>query len=1195
MGCGLKKEKKDINNEIIFLKPLIKFKIIFSNIKIKNITLKKTKVHFSIANQECFQTQISYNNSNPHWRQTFRSIHESDLETLKLEFFKISVFCAEKNKCFAYVIQNMWEVANGPIHYDLFLESTKANSSRITFDLRMVQMTTLKIQSKQVICELKDQLMEQAYNFQLKVRSHQVDYYSDFSPNYLNHYLYRQSSIKQYGYIDSKEKLRSESDEFQLVRDIFDSSQDENIQTDLKSCYLKKNGLKNDQDLILKKSKSNNQPSTMIHLSTNQSQTNKSLNQRKPYSTMDLITKKDLLWEFKVQENNPIISFDIYVDSFSSSSFEFILWGSSKPNEKSDNVSVRKIGNSVISLNKFFSQNVNVLAELDRISLQEVIFTDKLWIHGQCVGRVKAEFIITKDTFIRQMLGGFRTEEGIQRSSLLYIKKDKYSGPQSPNINQIIQINNEIDELAGKLNQKSLQHRERVKINKAINQIIEKLSTLIKNQELYENLEEMIAAQLVFVDLTKNLLESADLIDEDLRDQYYNVLITLLNRDEFFISYLGFDKDLKEAYLLRNDQNYVSKNKKLIQQLNQKIRIGLHYQNFLHQTFEKVAQKLNQQGQNDKEELFVNAFLVIAFFRIPQFQKLIIDILKQDQRLLNEEFEKDFGINCIDNTFSAEWDKNFYDYLQSDPRHQEHKKQLQDILNTIDWKNIILTSRVFLKWFQLMLNHYKKAKHPYDMSLTWSGFPGYLILIKYLLLEIKYSNEYPYPETIKHASLCILENENMLNYLVIVIFHKTKLYDGIAVFYTLDMINEWFQIIKKQNKKIPTDYNYQFLMKGLFMIFDGQHASSISKALQLIFNIFPQMPIEIQKEISDHIFDNCFFKFFMFWSKLVRFVFQHFLIYRIQHRLRNYRQESIRDIYKEFECIKLQKQKYTVEEKAKLLNHLIYIRYSQMIELVLKIKRKIAQHNLQQESQFQLQLETKSLKLKLMKKKQKQKKYQYQQQKRMESPRHDQIDISFEKQQRSNISLTFSLNDPFYSSDIREDEKSIDQSHENGKENNISNYDQNEIYLFDRSISSIINLNDLLADIDQDKKINEKRKSRHSNRNNSVELNSEKSQKSRINDNENPKKLKIYHRISKQENIKKSFTKELLSYLFPAIQEWQEQQANYKRWFLKNQTIIKKQYKQDQQEQQLMDIDPPEINLYVPKDETENENVYTDH
>lgn len=46
---------------------------------------------------------------------------------------------------------------------------------------------------------------------------------------------------------------------------------------------------------------------------------------------------------------------------------------------------------------------------------------------------------------------------------------------------------------------------------------------------------------------------------------------------------------------------------------------------------------------------------------------------------------------------------------------------------------------------------------------------------------------------------------------------------------------------------------------------------------------------------------------------------------------------------------------------------------------------------------------------------------------------------------------------------------------------------------FDRSISSIINLNDLLADIDTEKQ-NGKRKSRHSNRNNSFDQHSEKSQ-----------------------------------------------------------------------------------------------------
>lgn len=70
---------------------------------------------------------------------------------------------------------------------------------------------------------------------------------------------------------------------------------------------------------------------------------------------MDLITKKDISWEFKVQENNPWIQLEIYVDEFSSSSFEFILWGCSNPNERTDIDNVRIIGNSIISMNKFFS------------------------------------------------------------------------------------------------------------------------------------------------------------------------------------------------------------------------------------------------------------------------------------------------------------------------------------------------------------------------------------------------------------------------------------------------------------------------------------------------------------------------------------------------------------------------------------------------------------------------------------------------------------------------------------------------------------------------------------------------------------------------------------------------------------------------------------------------------------------------
>lgn len=68
---------------------------------------------------------------------------------------------------------------------------------------------------------------------------------------------------------------------------------------DLKSCYLKTKGLKNDSDQIIKKSKSTHSLNSMIQMTSNQSSLTKS-NQRRPYSTMDLITKRDILWDLKV-------------------------------------------------------------------------------------------------------------------------------------------------------------------------------------------------------------------------------------------------------------------------------------------------------------------------------------------------------------------------------------------------------------------------------------------------------------------------------------------------------------------------------------------------------------------------------------------------------------------------------------------------------------------------------------------------------------------------------------------------------------------------------------------------------------------------------------------------------------------------------------------------------------------------------
>jgi len=47
----------------------------------------------------------------------------------------------------------------------------------------------------------------------------------------------------------------------------------------------------------------------------------------------------------------------------------------------------------------------------------------KLWHHGKVVGNWSGEFIIQNNPFLRQMIGGVRTEDGIKKATNMYMKK----------------------------------------------------------------------------------------------------------------------------------------------------------------------------------------------------------------------------------------------------------------------------------------------------------------------------------------------------------------------------------------------------------------------------------------------------------------------------------------------------------------------------------------------------------------------------------------------------------------------------------------------------------------------------------------------------------------------------------------------------------------------------------------------------
>lgn len=86
------------------------------------------------------------------------------------------------------------------------------------------------------------------------------------------------------------------------------------------------------------------------------------------------------------------------------------------------------------------------------------------------------------------------------------------------------------------------------------------------------------------------------------------------------------------------------------------------------------------------------------------------------------------------------------------------------------------------------------------------------------MAEMKIRPVREYPASIKLACNSLLANENLLNTFVTIIFNKTSINDNVDVIKILDMTNGFLDSLKKQNKRIPSTFNYTFFYKGIKLV-----------------------------------------------------------------------------------------------------------------------------------------------------------------------------------------------------------------------------------------------------------------------------------------------------------------------------------------------------------------------------------------
>ena len=171
---------------------------------------------------------------------------------------------------------------------------------------------------------------------------------------------------------------------------------------------------------------------------------------------------------------------------------------------------------------------------------------------------------------------------------------------------------------------------------------------------------------LEFADLAINFV---DVVHYDVRRYYFDCLIAILKRGELDLGQLS----IVDGSLNVNEQ---------------KKEVAVRYKTFLQSVLKFVLKKLNVKGSSDELRRFIETFLAMAYFRIPQFRKKYLECLTQksfgpitDWRSTELDLEEYKNEDNKPLLAVLDWPNQFYAHLP------DWTTQWEQLLSGENWQN----------------------------------------------------------------------------------------------------------------------------------------------------------------------------------------------------------------------------------------------------------------------------------------------------------------------------------------------------------------------------------------------------------------------------------------------------------------------------------------------------------------------------
>ena len=264
---------------------------------------------------------------------------------------------------------------------------------------------------------------------------------------------------------------------------------------------------------------------------------------------------------------------------------------------------------------------------------------------------------------------------------------------------------------------------------------------------------------------------------------------------------------------------------------------------------------MNRRGLTVDQQKFIETFLAIAYFRVPEFRSKIMECLPDEEDVQIDEWKPThFSLDATEATGVTmpalfNWDREFYNvipevffiYKQSSEK-QQALAFLKTTLDLKEWKARI--KKRGLAFFSFVRNWASYVYRVTSKDTTpWQDIPGYATLVKGILYELKLRNIVNYPDALKGACCTLLANENMLTVFVDILFKRTAVYDYKMVNASLDFVIMLFTSLHgNYNKPMPSNFDYQFFFKGIDILLEMDDLLSCEKCLSMIYKIAHLLP-----------------------------------------------------------------------------------------------------------------------------------------------------------------------------------------------------------------------------------------------------------------------------------------------------------------------------------------------------------------